>query len=201
MAEQIIDGTGKGFLAKVDNQNRLEVHSFTETAFETASVEGTAFNVNTLMQDLSSSPSPSVGLLRITNNEAVPIVLAGWFIGTDSVTTASGFPIVSVFGGVTGFFGGPAETAVPIVNRSVGSAKNFNVESFRPTTLGPALDGGAADPVLYQTQPSTGRVFGNVNIALVQGASIGVQIATSDGSNINSGFIYTGFQAFLAPQD
>jgi hypothetical protein len=199
MAEQIIDGTGKGFLAKVDNQNRLEVHSFTETAFETASVEGTAFNVNTLLRDVS--PIGTVGsLLRITNNETFPIVLAGWFIGTDAIVMTSGVPLVSVYGNVTGFSG--AESAVPLVNRSVGSAKNFNVEAFRPDSLASTLVGSAADPVLYQTQPAAGRVFGNVNITLAQGASIGVQIESSDGvGTFTSGQIYTGFQAFLAPQD
>jgi hypothetical protein len=172
MAEQIIDGTGNGFLAKVDNQNRLEVHSFTETAFETASVEGTAFNVNTLLRDVS--PIGLVGsLLRITNNETFPIVLAGWFIGTDAIVMTSGVPLVSV-----------------------------NVEAFRPDSLASTLVGSAADPVLYQTQPAAGRVFGNVNITLAQGASIGVQIESSDGvGTFTSGQIYTGFQAFLAPQD
>jgi len=188
----IQDGTGQGYLAQVDNRNRVRTRAVTESEFDQATLEGEAFNVNTLLQTMGAG---NTALFRLTNNESRSIVLVGWFIGTDGITTSADNPLVAVYGGVTGFSG--AETAVPVVNRQIGSARAFSITAARPTTYPQTLVGAAADPVLYQTQPASGRVFGNVFITVPSGASVGIEIETTGAGAISGGKIYTGFTGYV----
>lgn len=191
----IQDGTGKGYLAKVDSRNRVRTRGVTESEFDLATQAGEAFNVNTLLQTISGNTA----LFRFKNNESRSIVLVGWFIGTDGITTTSDNPLVAVYGGVTGFSG--AETAVPVVNRNLGSARTFNVESFRPSTYPQTLVGAAAAPVLYQTQGASARAFGNVFITVPAGGSVGIEIETTGAGTISGGKIYTGFTGYVVESE
>lgn len=191
----IQDGTGKGYLARVDDRNRLRTRAITESEFDLATQQGEAFNVNTLLQTMGAGNS---ALFRLTNNESRPIVVVGWFIGTDGLTTTADNPLVAVYGGVTGFSG--AETAVPVVNRNIGSARNFNIDCFRPTTYPQTLVGAAAAPVLYQTQGATARAFGNVFITVPAGASVGIELSTTGAGTISGGKIYTGFTGYVVEE-
>ena len=188
----IQDGTGKGYLAKVDDRNRLRTRAVTESEFDQATLEGEAFNVNTLLQTMGAGNS---ALFRLTNNESRSIVLVGWFVGTDGITTTADNPLVAVYGGVTGFSG--AETAVPVVNRNIGSARTFNIDCFRPTTYPQTLVGAAAAPVLYQTQGASARAFGNVFLTVPSGASVGIELSTTGAGTISGGKIYTGFTGYV----
>lgn len=192
----IQDGTGKGYLARVDGQNRLRTRAVTESEFDLATQSGEAFNINTLLQTMGAG---NTALFRLSNNEPRAVILVGWFIGTDGITTTADNPLVSVYGGVTGFSG--AETAVPIVNRSIGSARSFLLEAARPSTYPQTLVGAAANPVLYQTQPASGRVFGNVFISVPAGASVGIEIETTGAGTISGGQIYTGFTGYVTESE
>ena len=188
----IQDGTGSGYLARVDNRNRLRTRAVTESEFDLATQAGEAFNINTLLQTMGAG---NTALFRLTNNEPRSIVLVGWFIGTDGITTTSDNPLVSVYGGVTGFSG--SETAVPVVNRQIGSARAFSIAAFRPSTYPQTLVGAAASPVLYQTQGATARAFGSVFITVPAGASVGIEIETTGAGTISGGKIYTGFTGYV----
>jgi len=191
----IQDGTGQGYLAQVDNRNRVRTRAVTESEFDQATLEGEAFNINTLLQTMGAGNS---ALFRLTNNESRSIVLVGWFIGTDGITTSADNPLVAVYGEVTGFSG--AETAVPVVNRQVGSARAFSITAARPTTYPQTLVGAAAAPVLYQTQGATARTFGNVFITVPSGASVGIELSTTGAGTISGGKIYTGFTGYVAEE-
>ena len=188
----IEDGTGKGFVAQVTSSNLLKVASQTTSAFDEASIVGEAFNVNTLLQTMGAG---NTALLRVTNNESNPIVLVGWFIGANGLTVTADSPLIAVYGGVTGFSG--AETAVPVVNRNVGSARAFNITAARPSTYPQTLVGAATNPVLYQTQSATGCVFGSVFISVSRGASVGIELTTTGAGTISGGQIYTGFTGYV----
>ena len=118
----IQDGTGRGFQAEVSSRNELKTVSSTLSTFERATIEEEAFNINTLF--LPYTIGADSALLFVQNNEAQPIILQGWFIGTTG--GSGGDPIVQVFGGVTGFSAG-TPVDVPVVNRNVGSARTFNI--------------------------------------------------------------------------
>ena len=194
MAEQIIDGTGGGFLAEVDNTNKLAVRASTSSDYDNQTVAGRAFNINTLF--LPYALTADSALIRLRNNESQPIILVGWFIGSVGLTGAGTAFVAQVFGDVSGFSG--AETSGPLVNRNVGSAQPFAIEAFRPNSAGQTLVGSAANPVLYQTQGATSRVFGNVFITVPQGGSEGVEIFGLGGA-ITGGEIYTGFTGYVVP--
>jgi hypothetical protein len=71
MAETIQDGTGKGYTAKVDSENRLEVTSVSTQAEESASSKGFSYNINTGIITLTNATKTPV--LYIKNNEVVGI--------------------------------------------------------------------------------------------------------------------------------
>ena len=186
---QILDGRGTGFLAQVDQQNRLRTRAISETEFEEATITGEAFNINTLFLPFAIGADSAI--LRVFNDEPRSIILQGWFIGTYG--GSGGDPIVQVFGGVTGFNAG-TPVDVPVVNRNVGSARTFEVTAERADAAGRSFTGGAANPVLYQTQPNAGRVFGNVFITVPRGASVGVSIIANGSTGIE---LYTGFTGYV----
>lgn len=188
----IQDGTGSGYLAQVDTRNRLRTRAVTESEFDLATQAGEAFNVNTLLQTMGAG---NTALFRLKNNESRSVVLVGWFIGTVGITTTADSPLMAVYGGVTGFSG--SETAVPVVNRQIGSARAFNIACFRPTTYPQTLVGAASAPVLYQTQGASARAFGNVFITVPAGASVGIEIETTGAGTVSGGQIYTGFTGYV----
>jgi hypothetical protein len=189
----IEDGTGKGFFGQVTSSNAVRTQGVNITAFDEATKSGEAFNINTLLQTMGAG---NTALLRLTNNETNPVVIVGWFIGSDGLTLTSGNPLVAVYGNVTGFSG--AETAVPVVNRNVGSARTFSIDVARPSTYPQTLVGAAASPVLYQTQSATGRAFGTVFITVPRGGSVGVELSSTVGAGaISGGQIYTGFTGYV----
>ena len=189
----IEDGTGKGFFGQVTSSNAVRTQGVNITAFDEATKAGEAFNINTLLQTMGAG---NTALLRLTNNETNPLVIVGWFIGSDGLTLTSGNPLLAVYGGVTGFSG--AETAVPVVNRNVGSARTFSIDVARPSTFPQTLVNAAANPVLYQTQGATARAFGTVFITVPRGGSVGIEIESTDGGGaISGGQIYTGFTGYI----
>ncbi len=66
MATTIEDGTGKGFSAGVDSENRLLVRTINETEFDHATRKGNAYNINTLF--FSVTDSVERPLLYVKNN-------------------------------------------------------------------------------------------------------------------------------------
>ena len=192
----IEDGTGKGYIAQVTETNALRAQCNTLSAFDSATILGEAFNLNTLLQTMGAG---NTALLRVTNNESSPIVLVGWFIGTDGLTTTADNPLVAVYSGVTGFSG--AETSVPVVNRNVGSTRAFSITAARPSTYPQTLVGAATNPVLYQTQPASGRVFGTVFISVPRGGSVGIELSTTGAGAISGGKVYTGFTGWVVGEE
>ena len=66
MAETIQDGTGAGFEAKVDPENRLSTTAVTTLSKNQANEEGRAFNINTL--DVTLTTASKSAVFYIKNN-------------------------------------------------------------------------------------------------------------------------------------
>lgn len=193
MATVIEDGTGKGFAARIDADNRVYTRTVEENEFEHAVRNGRAFNVNT--EFLTITTAGDNALLYLKNNGDEDIILTGWFIGTgDPAGTATGVgPTVKVIYNPTGGTIISSASPVTLVNRQAGSSETFDITAYKASASGETLTGGLAAPVLFQTQPSAGRVFGSVYLALKKGASLGVIF---DLGGLTSAQIYTGFQGF-----
>ena len=181
----ILDGTGQGYRAKVDDRNRLRTFSITESAFEEASVRGEAFNINTEFVTVSSTAETP--LLRVINNEATDLALVGWFIGTDLGTVGANLGIMRLYGNVSGASGG---TEVPVINRRIGDPKDFAIEALKSPTWTPS-----GTPILYQTQGLGSRVFGTIYLILGKGSSMTVTCEFPTATTPIS--IYTGFTGYL----
>lgn len=191
MTLPIVDGTGKGFLAKVDDQNRLATYSITDTSYDNAAEAGISFNVNT--EFISITGSGETPLLYVKNNGTVDATLVNFFIGTGLAGgTQTEHGLIKAYWNPTGVSGG---TAINLVNRNASSAQAFSFTSVKHSNATPiAATFNTITPVLYQTQPPATRVFGNVFLVLAAGQSIIVTYTPSGAQTIN---IYCGFGGYL----
>jgi len=74
---QIHDGTGKGYVAKVDASNRLHVQSVNETESLHSLDKGTAYNINTGLISITDDAT----LLYLKNNENDDLVVEALALG------------------------------------------------------------------------------------------------------------------------
>ena len=75
MGFEILDGTGKGFIARVDADNRLHVDAISQDEYAYASSEfGDAYTINSGYVTLTGS-STTNGVLFVKNNGDDPIVI------------------------------------------------------------------------------------------------------------------------------
>ena len=193
MATTIEDGTGSGFSVKVDGENRLFSRSITESEFDHAVRKGLSFNVNT--EFLTITGSSETPIMYLKSNEDRDVVLSAWFIGTDN---ASGTPsrngLMRVYFNPTAGSIISSGTDVTPVNRQGGSSNTIDLDvkaggdGFTATGFNPTS-------VLFQTQGSNARTFGNVQLALKKGSSIVVTYLPNGAQPVE---IYTGFQLYIS---
>lgn len=182
----IQDGTGKGYLAKVDAENRLRVRAVTESEYDDAATGGESWNVNT--QNISVTVGTEFPLFYFKSSEVNDVVVVAWFIG---IGVAGGTPtenaLLRVYGNPSSVTGG---TDVTVLNRRIGSGRIFDFTAKSSPTWTPT-----GTPVLYQTQTASSRVFGNVNLVLPRGSSL---IATVQLNGAQTANVYTGFTGYVA---
>jgi hypothetical protein len=184
----IQDGTGKGYFAQVDSDNRLAIAGTTNGAFQTASKAGTAFNVNTQLVSFASTGTTETPLLYLLNNEQYDIELVGWLVAVGlSTGTFSENPIFRVYGNPTGVTGG---VAIPATNRRIGSPRAFSVTALRSPTWTPT-----GTPTLYRTQTPSGNAGPEINVHIAPASSVIVTFT----SNLAAATVaaYTGFTGFV----
>jgi len=184
------DGTGRGYLAKVDSTNRLRTQTINTVEYESQSIAGEAFNINT--QLVSINTTSEYPLLITTNNETRDIILQAWFVATDTVgAVGPTLGLIRAYFEVTGFTGG---TAVPIINRRSGSSRAWQLEALESPTWTPS-----GNPVLYQTHGIPQRIFGNVVLALPPGQSVAITTEFAGATIPYSA--YAGWTGYLKETD
>lgn len=194
MATTIEDGSGQGFSAKVDQDNRLFMRGVTEDEFEHAVRNGRSFNVNTQFISITTGSTTEHAILYIKNNEDTDIVLGAWFVGTAgaSGTTFGVGPLLSVYYNPTGGSLISDASPVEIVNRQGGSSQTFDLTVYKATGPNKTVT-GVGTPILFQTHPKEGRAFGTVYLSLRKGASLAVTYIPNGAEPLE---IYTGFQGY-----
>lgn len=190
MSNFIQDGTGKGYLVKVDSENRIIARSVVQSEFDNSTSESNAFNINT--EFLTITNATETPILYIKNNEDHDLIVEAWFIGTDvAVGSATRQSIMRVHPNPTGGTIISSGSNLSAINRSIGSSEELNAiiklggDAFTLTTSG--------SPVLYQTQANVARNFGIVHLAVKKGSSLAVTIQTYGLTSID---VYTGFQVY-----
>lgn len=193
MATTIEDGSGKGFSVQVDEDLKLRTRSVTESEFDKSTADGKAFNINTFFVTVTGSTETP--LLYIKNNEDEDLVVAAWFIGTDnSAGSATRLSLLQVYPNVTTGTIITSGNDVVAVNRAIGSSGTLNAD-IKSGGDGFTASVGGITPVLFQTQGSSARAFGNVQIVIKKGSSLTV---TYQQYGLTSIDIYTGFQVYKA---
>ena len=193
MATTIEDGSGRGFSVQVDNELKLRTRSVTESEFDKSTADGNAFNINTFF--LTVTGSTETPLLYIKNNEDEDLVVAAWFIGTDnSAGSSTRLSLLQVYPNVTTGTIITSGNDVEAVNRAIGSSETLNAD-IKSGGDGFTASVAGITPVLFQTQGSSARAFGNVQIVIKKGGSLTV---TYQQYGLTSIDIYTGFQVYKA---
>lgn len=181
MPDMLRDGTGDGFLQKVDANNRAATRSVNTPENEQATKIGDSYNINTGLIDLTSAAETPIIYLK--NNESVAlhikaIVFAAWTStggsGTDGVPK-----IVIVRNPNAGTTVDNANAVDINSNRNFGSSKTLTVDAYKGAT-GETLTGGT-DDIIVQAGTS-GQIFIAIDEVLPKGSSIGVKY-TPQGSN------------------
>ena len=190
MAESIIDGAGTGYVARVDEENRLRTLSTSETISESAARDGDSYNVNTGTINLTSANES--GLLYIKNNgdKDVIILQVGYLVGNSTGGTGdlNAKVIFNPTGGTV--ISGAADVDV-LINKNAGSSKTISVECYKGAE-GNTITGGS--DAYLSLLPGAGRsyVINTGSIHLPKGASLGIAV-TPQASNTS-----TDIQIFLA---
>ena len=193
MATTIEDGTGKGFSAGVDSENRLLVRTINETEFDHATRKGSAYNINTLF--FSVTDSVERPLLYLKNNEEKTLTLAAWFFATSGSSSSNG--IIKMFPNPSSGTIISSGTDVEAVNRLIGSSNTLDADIKRGGD-GFTATGYGTEPVLYQPQGATSRGFGSIQIAIEPGSSV---VINYDPNGQEPFQIYVGFQVYLAESE
>lgn len=125
MAEEITDGTGSGYSAKVDSNNRLHVRSVSSTELSNAVLQGEAYNVSTGSINLTSANESAVGYFKYDGDD--PIVIKEILVIITPSTGGSGAGLIKIKKNPTG--GTIISNAVPVstaANRDFSSAKSLD---------------------------------------------------------------------------
>lgn len=190
MATTIEDGTGKGFSASVDIDNRLLVRAASETEFDRATRLGNAYNINTLFFPVTDSVERP--LLYLKNNEEKTLTLAAWFFATSGSSSSNG--IIKMFPNPSSGTIISSGTDVEAVNRLVGSSNTLDADIKRGGD-GFTVTGYGTNPVLYQPQGATSRGFGTIQISVEKGSSV---VVNYDPNGQEPFQIYVGFQVYIS---
>lgn len=181
MAECIVDGTGKGYGAKVGNDNRLQVRAVTEPEIIHNCEGGRAYNINTGLISVTGDAS----LIYLKNNSDNQFILTGLVIGEFEGITHSDDPYVTVIRNPTG---GDIISDATVVdmnqNRNFGSAKVADADIYKGKVSGTITGGN--DIGLFHATPG-GRSFYTLDFILPRGTSIGVKYtanASSGSANV-----------------
>jgi len=174
--EQIKDGTGTGYLAKVDANNQIHVASIVSTATEDATKQGNSYNINTGLIPLTSSTESGIFYFK---NEESPVsgesdfVLDALAIGIDSLGTTAGMSLITVVKNPTSV---SFSTAVDMnENRNFGSSNELSSLAYKGAEAA-TITGGDDVGIFYQN-PGT-RGYYTLNFDLPRGSSIAVKIDT-----------------------
>lgn len=193
---QILDGTGGGFAAEVQSDNRLATSAITLSTEVHANEEGDAYNINSGYVTLTNATDTPI--MYILNNEDKDLVIQALAIGIGPSTSGTGIgPRITVQRNPTGgtiISSTPTNVAINS-NRNYGSSKTLNVTAYVGAT-GDTLTGGVDHLTILAS--ANARAFITINEILPKGTSIGV-FCEAQASN-SSMAIYVAAIVYLASE-
>lgn len=179
MADTIRDGSGSGYLAKVNANNRLYVNAVSTDENLQASKQGNSYNINTGVITLTDDVETPVIYLK--NNEVEDFHITSIAVGLGPSTGGTGgIPKITVIRNPTAGTIVSGATDVDInSNRNYGSSNTLVVDAYKGAT-GLTMTDGVDHIIFFQT--ASGRLFASVDELLPGGGSIGIKIAPQSGN-------------------
>ena len=173
MAEQIKDGSGKGFLAKVNSSNQLLTRTVEEGEAIAANKDGNAYNLNTGIITLTDAVQTPV--IYFKNNEDNDFVVEAVVIGIWA-SDGDGLDMLATF--VRNPTDGTIITSTPTnvdinSNRNYGTSNTLSADVYKGATGDTMIDGD--DHILVRITEES-RSFIGINEVLPKGSSFGVKI-------------------------
>jgi len=189
MAEQIMDGTGSGYLAKVNSDNQLLIKSVNESEAIAANQAGDAYNLNTGIVSLTNAvdtPLIYVKNNELTKNLVIEAVIIGLFNSTGGSATADVYATI-VRNPTTGTIISSTPTDIPInSNRNYTSSNTLVADTYVGATGDTMTDGD--DHILVRVSAAS-RSFISINEILPKGASVGVKIKPPTSNTAMSAYV------------
>jgi len=178
--EQVQDGTGKGYLAKVDSDNRLYTKSVVSTEQEHESSNGLAYNINTGIITLTNATKTPV--LYLKNNEEFDLIIDTVLYMTGASTGGSGNVLVEIVRNPTaGTIVSGASDVEMNVNRNFGSTRSLSANAYKGATGNTLTDGVKFIESILST--ATQRVAVSVGAVIIpKGSSMAIQITPPTGN-------------------
>jgi hypothetical protein len=176
MAQEIIDGTGKGFRAQVDADHRLHVNSVSRTQDEQAALLGVAYNLSTGSITLTSDNKSCIAYMKYTGVD--PFVIKEILMIPSDSTGGSGNASIEILRNPTaGTIISNAVDFTSINNRDFSSSNSIDNESdIYKGAEGDTLTDGSSFAFTTRDNFNLPITFDAANIVLRKGNSIGVCI-------------------------
>ena len=177
MGFEITDGTGKGNSVGVTSNNRILTSTIAESQFQYAAEEGDAYFFGTPI--ITASGTTETGLIIVTNNEDVPVIIGNFFFIAEEA--ASGSP--SMFR--ANWYKNPTAinngTSFSPLNQNFGSSKTLDVTAEYGSTSTTAPTGG--DGLVATLSFPVGQFTDfDANLVLEKGSSVGVSVTPPAGN-------------------
>jgi len=176
----ILKSGSSGNTAEVDDKNRVQAFSVSQTEATSAAISGDSFNVNTGTITLTSANSSA--LMYLKNTDTVDWVLSRVFYNAETSTGGSGGWLAEVVANPTAGTLLSAGTAFDPVNFNFGSAKSLTSTCLKGAEASTATGGiqGAVSTII----PASGvRVLiGFDSVILKPGSSMAIVITPPSGN-------------------
>lgn len=174
MVEMIRDGTGSGYLQKVNGNNRAYVQSVSIDENLQATKKGRSFNINTGVITLTNAADTPI--LYLKNNEDEDLHISAIAIGLDTATggTATEMVKITIIRNPTAGTIVSGATAVDVnSNRNYGNSTVLNADAYKGATSLTMTDG--TDHIIF-FQADFGRLIAQIDEIIPKGSSIGIKI-------------------------
>jgi hypothetical protein len=173
------DGTGQGYLQKVNGNNQAYTYSVSINEDGEATKTGRSYNINTGWITLTNDTVTPV--LYLKNNEVEDLHVTAIAVGFGPSTGGGTIieDIIAVRNPTAGTIVSGATDVDINSNRNYGSASVLTVDAYKGATGNTMTDG--TDHLLI-AQNDGGRAFATIDEVLPQGTSIGIKITPATGN-------------------
>ena len=180
--EQIQDGTGRGYVVKVDENNRLHTDTVSTPSEQNAATNGLSFNINTGIITLTNASTKNA-VMYVKNNEDYDLVVVLMLLQTGASTGGSGNILVDVLRNPTTGTIVSGATSVEInQNKNFGSSRTLDATAYVGATGLTFTNGSKIFESILAT--TTQRIpIETGGIVIPKGSSIGINITTSAGNS------------------